>query len=176
MNPTSGERRASPDAERKNPTAHRPGSKSSVRKLLQLIYKGSVYWWNENSPIERLLWLSLKPYVQTELPFVRVNKGHVQQRFELWLLCSKKQLQNSYTNKTYLSVKAPWIYRLVRTLNRITQLLELTASAVEHNIDIVCIQEHRYHHSEVEIKYHDSGNGRTFISASARKNSVSIAS
>ena len=30
----------------------------------------------------------------------------------------------------------------VRTLNRIGQLLELTASAVEHNIDMICIQEH----------------------------------
>ena len=30
----------------------------------------------------------------------------------------------------------------VRALNRIGQLLELTASAVEHKIDIICIQEH----------------------------------
>ena len=30
----------------------------------------------------------------------------------------------------------------VRTLNRIGQLSELTASAVEHKIDIICIQEH----------------------------------
>ena len=29
----------------------------------------------------------------------------------------------------------------VRTLNRIGQLPELTASAVEHSIDIICIQE-----------------------------------
>ena len=40
----------------------------------------------------------------------------------------------------------------VRTLNRISQLPELTASAVEHNIDIICIQEHRYTHNE-DIKY-----------------------
>ena len=46
----------------------------------------------------------------------------------------------------------------VRTLYRIGQLLELTASAVEHIIDIICIQEHRYTHSE-DIKYHDTGNG-----------------
>ena len=32
----------------------------------------------------------------------------------------------------------------VRTLNRIGQLPELTASAIDHNIDIICIQEHRY--------------------------------
>ena len=45
----------------------------------------------------------------------------------------------------------------VRTLNRIGQLLELTASAVEHKIDIICIQEHRYMHTE-DIKYHETGN------------------
>ena len=45
----------------------------------------------------------------------------------------------------------------VRTLNRIGQLQELTASAIEHKIlDIICIQEHRYTHSE-DIKYHDTG-------------------
>ena len=50
----------------------------------------------------------------------------------------------------------------VRTLNRIEQLPELTASAVEHNMDIMFIQEHRYTHSE-DIKYQDTGNGWTLI-------------
>ena len=59
----------------------------------------------------------------------------------------------------------------VRTLNRIGQLPELTASAVEHKIDIICIQEHRYTHSE-DIRYHDTGNGWTLVAVSARKNSV----
>ena len=36
----------------------------------------------------------------------------------------------------------------VRTLNRIGQLPEVTASAIAHNIDIICIQEHKYLHSE----------------------------
>ena len=36
----------------------------------------------------------------------------------------------------------------VRTLNRIGQLPELIASAVEHKIDIICIQEHRYTHTK----------------------------
>ena len=31
----------------------------------------------------------------------------------------------------------------VRTFNRIGQLPQLTASAAEHKIDIICIQEHR---------------------------------
>ena len=34
----------------------------------------------------------------------------------------------------------------VRTLNRIGQLLEQTALVVEHNIGMICIQEHRYTH------------------------------
>ena len=40
----------------------------------------------------------------------------------------------------------------VRTLNRIGQLPELTASAIDHNVDIICIQEHWYIHSE-DIKW-----------------------
>ena len=59
----------------------------------------------------------------------------------------------------------------VRTLNRIGQLPELTASMIDYNIDIICIQEHRHTHSE-DIKYHDTGNGWTLATASAWKNSV----
>ena len=59
----------------------------------------------------------------------------------------------------------------VRTLNRIGQLPELTASAVEHKIDIICIQEHRFTLTE-DIKYHDTGNGWTLATVSAWKNSI----
>ena len=59
----------------------------------------------------------------------------------------------------------------VRTLSRIGQLPELTASAVEHKIGIICIQEHRYSHTE-DIKYHETGNGWTLATVSAWKNSV----
>ena len=48
----------------------------------------------------------------------------------------------------------------IRTLNRIGQLPELTASAVEHEINIICIQKNRYTHTE-DIKYHETGNGWT---------------
>ena len=57
----------------------------------------------------------------------------------------------------------------VRTLNRLRQLSEMTASAIDHNIDIICMQEHRYTHNE-DIKYHDTGNGSTLATASAGKN------
>ena len=56
----------------------------------------------------------------------------------------------------------------VRTLNRIGQLPELTASAIEHKIDIICIQEHRYTHPE-DIKYHETGNGWMLVTVSACK-------
>ena len=59
----------------------------------------------------------------------------------------------------------------VRTLNRRGQLPELTASAIDHNIDIIYIQEHRYTHSEY-IKYHDTGKWWTLATVSAWKNSV----
>ena len=59
----------------------------------------------------------------------------------------------------------------VRTLNRIGQLPEQTASAIEHKIDIICIQEHRYTHTE-DIKYYETGNGWTLATVSAWKNSV----
>ena len=59
----------------------------------------------------------------------------------------------------------------VKILNRIGQLAELTASALEHKIDIICIQEHRYMHTE-DIKYHDTGNGWTLATVSVWNNSV----
>ena len=59
----------------------------------------------------------------------------------------------------------------VRILNKVGQLPELTALAVELNIDIKCIQDHRYTHRE-DIKYHDSGNGWMLATVSAWKNSV----
>ena len=62
----------------------------------------------------------------------------------------------------------------VRTLNRIGQLPELIALAEEHKIDIICIQEHRYTHTE-DIKYHETGNGWSLITVSAWKNSVNAA-
>ena len=59
----------------------------------------------------------------------------------------------------------------IRSLNKVNQLPELTASAAEHNTDIICIQQHRYYHSELKINY-DPSNGWTFVSVSAWKNSV----
>ena len=54
----------------------------------------------------------------------------------------------------------------IRTLNKIGQLPELRASAIDHTIDIICVQEQRCFHIE-DIKYHDIGNRWTFVSAFA---------
>ena len=62
----------------------------------------------------------------------------------------------------------------IRTLNRIGQLPAQIASAIYHNKTIICIQEYIYLHSK-HIKYHDTGSGWTFVSASAEKNSVNAA-
>ena len=62
----------------------------------------------------------------------------------------------------------------VRTFNRIGQLPELTAFAIDHNINRIFIREHRYLHSE-NIKCLDTGNGWTFVPASVWKNSVNAA-
>ena len=59
----------------------------------------------------------------------------------------------------------------VRTLNRIGQLPELIASSEEHKIDLICIQEHRYTHTE-DIKYHETGNDWSLVTVCTWKNSV----
>ena len=57
----------------------------------------------------------------------------------------------------------------------INQLPDLTASATEHNTDIICLQEHTYYHSELDLKYNDSCNGWIFISASSWTNCMNAA-
>ena len=55
----------------------------------------------------------------------------------------------------------------ISTLNRIT---EITACAVEHNIDIICVQEHKYYLSEIELKCHDTYYEWALVLAYAWKN------
>ena len=50
----------------------------------------------------------------------------------------------------------------------------MTASAVDHNIDIICVQEHYYLYNK-DIKYHDTCNGSMFISATAEENTINAA-
>ena len=58
----------------------------------------------------------------------------------------------------------------VRTLQSKKQTFELIASAQKHNIDIICVQEHRYYHPDLKLKYHKLEKGWKFVSASAWKN------
>ena len=59
----------------------------------------------------------------------------------------------------------------VRTLHTICQQSELIESAINQLTDIICIQEHRYFHGEVILKYHEMGKNWTLITASSWKNS-----
>ena len=56
-----------------------------------------------------------------------------------------------------------------RTLNSIGRTGELTALAQEQNIDVICIQEHRIDHDDIELKFHDMKKGWVMITSSAEK-------
>ena len=58
----------------------------------------------------------------------------------------------------------------VRSLRSIKQISELIAIAVTYHIDVINVQEHRFYHEDIDLKYHELGNEWTFISASALKN------
>ena len=49
---------------------------------------------------------------------------------------------------------------------------KLKASTAKHNIGIICMQEHRYHYSEQELRYHDISNGWTCVLPFTFKNFV----
>ena len=112
---------------------------------------------------------TLKPHTQTASLFARVKKGRVLLRLEPWLEKSATELKQSKLLKCKQTLQIATFN--VRTLNRIGQLPELIASAEEHKIDIICIQEHRYTHTE-DIKYHETGNGWSLVTVSAWKNFV----
>ena len=112
-------------------------------------------------------WLSLKPYA-----LHAGKKGACSAEIGALTLVFKKSATELKHKQKLLQCKSS-IHIVTfnfRTLNRIDQLPDRTASVVEH--DIVCVQKHRYYHNEVEIKYHNTGSEWTFISASAWKNSV----
>lgn len=57
-----------------------------------------------------------------------------------------------------------------RTLNGVSKLNEMVAHAEKQKLSIVCIQEHRLYHSDIDLKYEEVGKGWTFITSSAWKN------
>ena len=50
-----------------------------------------------------------------------------------------------------------------------SRLRKLTASAEKHGIDIVCIQEHRIFHDDIDIKHHDMKNKWVLLTSSVEK-------
>ena len=60
----------------------------------------------------------------------------------------------------------------VRTMQPISQISELIATAEKNQIDVISVQEHRFYHDDLVLKYHEFEKGWTFISASAWKNTI----
>ena len=60
----------------------------------------------------------------------------------------------------------------VKILNTVNQLPESTVFRAKQNRDILCIQEHRHYHSNLEITYHDTNKGWIFVSESAERTSM----
>ena len=82
--------------------------------------------------IERLPWPTLKPPVQTASLFAQVKRAHPAKVGALALVFEKlaKELKQKLV-KCKCTIQIATFN--VRTLNRIGQLPELTASAIDHN-------------------------------------------
>jgi len=52
------------------------------------------------------------------------------------------------------------------------KLPKLVFSAIELNVEVICVQEHRLYHPDIKLIYHDVGKGWSFISASVWRNSI----
>ena len=75
---------------------------------------------------------------------------------------SENQLRGQQAK--FLTCKKPTLISTFNdhTLNPINQMPELVLSAIERNINVICIQKHRCFHSDVELKHHDVGKGWNF--------------
>ena len=59
----------------------------------------------------------------------------------------------------------------VNTLNSEAKLGEITSCAENEGIDVLCIQEHRIFHEEINIRHHKMGRGWMLLTSSAEKGS-----
>ena len=59
----------------------------------------------------------------------------------------------------------------VNTLNSEAKMGEITSCAEKEGIDVVCIQEHRIFHKEINIHHHKMGRGWMLLTSSAEKGS-----
>ena len=91
-----------------------------------------------------MITMSLKPPVQTASPFAWVKKGT--RPAEVVALASVFEKSATELKLKQKLIKCKRIIQIatfnVRTLNRLGQLPKLTALAIDHNIDIICIQVH----------------------------------
>lgn len=59
----------------------------------------------------------------------------------------------------------------VRSLNSTMKISELVALAIECNINVMSIQEHRFHHTDVELRHVNLARVCTLVTSSAWKSS-----
>ena len=87
------------------------------------------------------------------------------------LLKCKKLLKIATFNVRTLNVENSELEELGQNF----KIGELAAEAELSGIDILCIQEHRILHKDVNFKYHTAGKGWVFITSSGWKNSANAA-
>ena len=145
----SGQQDTSPDAGQKNLIGQQSGSNSSVRKLLLLIYKSGVHWWDKIQPLKDCH-DSYSNHIPNHIALcMGKQREHSAAVGALAPVFEKLAIELKHIPKQKLLRCKSTIHIAtlnIRTLNRIGQLPELTATVAEHNIDIVCIQEHTMIH------------------------------
>ena len=133
------------------------GSNSSEEKIIALTSKDGV-WWEENKNSKRKYCMNLIQIVLSNSIALHSNK-QCSRSAEVWAL--NPVFEESATEPRINLLRSKIIGNTsslnVRTLNTINQLHKHTSSAVEHNIDIICVQDHKYCHSELDLKYHETG-------------------
>ena len=149
MNPALGQWWASPDAGQINPTGQWPGSYSSVRKLLVLIIKGGICWWGKKNSHEKITMTLTQTICPDRITLRAGKKGACSA--EVGALAPEFEKSATEHKQKFLKCKSTIHIATfnVRTLNRIDQS--------------VCVHEYRFHHNKLEIKYHYTGNGGTFL-------------
>ena len=149
---------------RMNPTVHRSRSISSGNYCCSSIRMASVDE-NKNSPRKitmthtQATCLNLIALSAGEKGACPAEVGDLGTVFEKSSLELKQKLLKCKQTIQIATVN-------VRTLNKIRQLPELTASAIDHDM------HSRTQVHSADIRYHDSGNGWTLATASAWKNSI----
>ena len=118
----------------------------------------AFHWWENINGLRN----DTTTLIETVPPFARLKKVRVLLRRELWSWCSKNQLESSKPNPIFFRYEN---IVNIRTWYSINHLPELIASAAKNNIDIICVQEHRYF--QKELKHDNTGKGWTFNSAFA---------